>query len=81
MKNPSTYTLGEIRALLSVAPNQEAIACVDRLTLCVENWQAQAKHFQVQKEIEQIRQSKEVSRRVCHSLERDILDSVTLIEA
>lgn len=81
MRNPSTYTLGEVKALLAVAPNQEAAACVDKLILCVETWHAQAKQYQVQKEIEQMKQPKEVSRRVCHSLERDILDSVTLLEA
>jgi len=67
--------------MLAVAPNQEATGCIDKLLLCVETWQAQAKHYQVQKEIEQIRQPKEVSRRTCHSLERDLLDSVTLLEA
>lgn len=79
MRNPNTYTLGEIAGLFAVAPNAEGLECVRKLTMCIEAWQKQAAAYRVQAEIKQMHEPQALRPRQSRGLAEAALDNLEIV--
>jgi hypothetical protein len=93
MRNPSTYTLGEIETLLLQCPDQRAERCLTDLFFYIHSWEDQARTYQVKREQEKMKEPQpearprrkrqtygEISARDLHRLEQQFAVCV-LVEA
>ena len=85
MKNPRSYTLGEIETILQVNPEYREqyvyVWALSDLFMFLERYENDVKNFQVKRERAEISKSRPLPRRRCQSLDVDLLDSCTLIDA
>lgn len=81
MRDPAVFTLGEIRTILQIEKQGELFKEAENLFLFLQQREQRLLEYQAATERAEVEKPRPLPRRRCQSLDVDLLDSCTLIDA